>query len=128
MDFLLDKLNRRGWVNIFPEGKVTVSDRIGQLRWGVGRLVWDCSHDTTLIPVLHCGMDSVLPNPATDHESQPCVIRPGNLVTINIGPPVNMASIVRELRQVTANHSTVSSPITNSPPIRSKYPQRRRGH
>ena len=96
MDFLLDKLNRRGWVNIFPEGKVTVSDRLGQLRW-------DCEHDTTLIPVTQCGMDSgsVLPNPANgnDHESQPCVIRPGNLVT------VNMASMVRELRQVTANHS-----------------------
>ena len=41
MDFLLDKLNRRGWVNIFPEGKVTVSDRLGQLRWGLGRQVWE---------------------------------------------------------------------------------------
>ena len=109
MDYLLDKLNRRGWVNIFPEGKVTVSDRLGQLRWGVGRLVWDCEHDTTLIPVTHCGMDSVLPNPANgnDHESQPCVIRPGNLVT------VNMASMVRELRPVSANHSCILSIMTN---------------
>ena len=105
MDYLLDTLNRRGWVNIFPEGKVTVSDRLGQLRW-------DCEHDTTLIPVTQCGMDSgsVLPNPANgnDHESQPCVIRPGNLVTINIGTPVNMASMVRELRQVTAKPISVA--------------------
>ena len=106
MDYLLDKLNRRGWVNIFPEGKVTVSDRLGQLRW-------DCEHDTTLIPVTQCGMDSVLPNTANDHESQPCVIRPGNLVTVNIGAPVNMAIMVRELRQVTANHSCILSIMTN---------------
>merc|ERR1719158_2252062 len=72
MQFLLDKLNRGGWVNIFPEGKVTVEANIGHLRWGVGRLVWDCPQ-VTLVPVLHCGMDSVLPNPASPGDSQPCV-------------------------------------------------------
>ena len=34
MTFLLDNLNRGGLVNIFPEGKVTVEDNIGPLRWG----------------------------------------------------------------------------------------------
>ena len=37
MEFLLDKMNRNGWVNIFPEGKVYVDNHIGLLRWGVGR-------------------------------------------------------------------------------------------
>ena len=63
------------------------------------RLIWDCERTPTLIPVMHMGMDSILPNPAGDHESQPCVIRPGHLVTVNIGQPLNMDCILTELRQ-----------------------------
>merc|ERR1719410_748845 len=63
MRFLQDKLDRGGWVNIFPEGKVTVSNNINSLRWGVGRLIWECVTSPTIVPVIHCGMDSVLPNP-----------------------------------------------------------------
>ena len=99
MQFLVDKLNRGGWVNIFPEGKVTVGRHIGMLRWGVGRLIMDSDKVPTVVPVLHMGMDSVLPNPADDTESQPCVIRPGNLVTVNIGAPVQLDNLVRELKQ-----------------------------
>jgi len=99
MQFLLDKLNRGGWVNIFPEGKVMVRENIERLRWGVGKLVWECERLPTIIPVLHLGMDSVLPNPKNDDESQPCVIRPGNLVTVNIGQPINLESMVKELKQ-----------------------------
>jgi len=99
MRFLQDKLDRGGWVNIFPEGKVTVSDSINPLRWGVGRLIWDCVTSPTIVPVIHCGMDSVLPNPASDDEPQPCVLRPGNLVTVNIGRPLDMSGLVAELRQ-----------------------------
>jgi len=98
MQFLLDKLNRGGWVNIFPEGKVTVEDNIGLLRWGVGRLVWDCERPPALVPVLHMGMDSILPNPVSPGDSQPCVLRPGNLVTVNIGQPLDMGPVVQELR------------------------------
>merc|ERR1719270_2213976 len=100
MGFLLDKLNRGGWVNIFPEGKVTVEASIGQCRWGVGRLVWDCARPgLVLVPVTHLGMDSVLPNPASPSDSQPCVLRPGNLVTVNIGQPLDMGKMVQELKQ-----------------------------
>ena len=99
MRFLQDKLDRGGWVNIFPEGKVTVSNNINPLRWGVGRLIWECVTSPTIVPVIHCGMDSVLPNPASEDEPQPCVLRPGNLVTINIGKPLDMRGLVLELKQ-----------------------------
>jgi len=98
MRFLQDKLDRGGWVNIFPEGKVTVSDTIKPLRWGVGRLIWECVSSPTILPVVHCGMDSVLPNPASDDETQPCVLRPGNLVTVNIGRPLDVSGLLAELR------------------------------
>ena len=98
MRFLQDKLDRGGWVNIFPEGKVTVSDTIKPLRWGVGRLIWECVSSPTILPVVHCGMDSVLPNPASDDETQPCVLRPGNLVTVNIGRPLDVNGLLAELR------------------------------
>jgi len=98
MRFLQDKLDRGGWVNIFPEGKVTVSDTIKPLRWGVGRLIWECVSSPTILPVVHCGMDSVLPNPTSDDETQPCVLRPGNLVTVNIGRPLDVSGLLAELR------------------------------
>ena len=99
MRFLQDKLDRGGWVNIFPEGKVAVCDTISPLRWGVGRLIMDCVTAPSLVPVIHCGMDSVLPNPATPDQPQPCVLRPGNLVTVNIGQPLDMSGLLAELRQ-----------------------------
>jgi len=66
----------------------------------VGRLVWDCARPgLVLVPVTHLGMDSVLPNPASPADSQPCVLRPGNLVTVNIGQPLDMDQMVQDLKQ-----------------------------
>ena len=60
---------------------------------------WEAGLGLVLVPVTHMGMDSVLPNPASPDDSQPCVLRPGNLVTVNIGRPLDMDQMVQDLKQ-----------------------------
>jgi len=97
MDFLLARLNGGGWVNIFPEGKVNADGGVLRYKWGVGRLVWDCATPPILLPVVHLGMDTVLPNPE-EGEAQSARIRIGNLVTVNIGTPVDLEGLVEKLK------------------------------
>jgi len=97
MDFLLARLNGGGWVNIFPEGKVNADGGFMRYKWGVGRLAWDCATPPILLPVVHLGMDTVLPNPK-EGEEQSVRMRFGNLVTVNIGTPVDLEVLVERLR------------------------------
>jgi len=98
MEFLLDRLNGGSWVNIFPEARVNANGEYIRYKWGVGRLMWDCSTAPLLLPVVHLGMDRVLPNPGPG-EAQSAIVRPGNLVTVNIGAPVDMADMLDKLRK-----------------------------
>ena len=98
MRFLQARLDSGGWVNIFPGGKVTQEDGVGPLRWGVGRLVWNSPTCPVILPVIHLGMNTILPNPRSEGEKQSYVMRPGNLVTVNVGPPLHLSSLLRDLR------------------------------
>jgi len=100
VSFLGERLREGGWVNMFPEGRVTLEPppySRGRYRWGLGELLLSCEPlPTLLLPVCHAGMDQVLPNPQQPGEGQPCLVRPGNLVTINIGRPRLLDSKLRE--------------------------------
>jgi len=98
MEFLLERLNGGSWVNIFPEARVNADGGYIRYKWGVGRLMWDCTTSPLLLPVVHLGMDRVLPNPRQG-ESQSAIVRPGNLVTVNIGSPVDMGEMLDRLRK-----------------------------
>jgi len=97
MQFLLRRLDGGGWVNMFPEARVNADDSFIRYRWGVGRLMWDCITTPILLPVVHIGMDKVLPNPR-DGERQPVILRPGNLITVNIGKPVHLDKLISKLK------------------------------
>jgi len=91
MRFLEARLSAGGWVNLFPEGKVTPGGPPyagRRYRWGVGSLLASCRPSPPLVlPICHVGMDRLLPNPAVAGEQQCMLPRPGNFVTINIGKP-----------------------------------------
>ena len=112
MRFLQDRLDSGGWVNIFPEGKVTLGDGVGPLRWGVGRLVWNSLTCPVILPVIHLGMNTILPNPRTEGEKQSYIMRPGNLVTVNIGPPLHLGAMLRDLREAGTDAVSARREIT----------------
>lgn len=115
MDFLLSRLNQGGWVNLFPEGRVNMEHTYIRFKWGVGRLVNDAKVLPIVIPVVHVGMDSVLPNPTGPRagQSQTMLLRPGNLVTINIGSPIQLDKLMERLNRAQASAEERRKAITD---------------
>ena len=83
-----------------------------RFKWGVGRLVSDARSLPIVIPIFHIGMDKVLPNPRPG-EKQTVLVRPGHLVTINIGDPVNLGHVVEKLRRDRASDEERRKVITD---------------
>lgn len=113
MAFLLARLDRGAWVNIFPEGRVNWPPSPLRYRWGVGRLLADCGAPPLLLPVCHRGMDRVLPNPENKGQKQPFIPRLGNLVTVCVGRPVDMAPLLNRLRAEGAGEEEMRARLTD---------------
>ncbi|KAF3340683.1 tafazzin-like isoform X2 [Carex littledalei] len=63
MDMALSKLNKGGWVHIFPEGSRSRDGgkTIGPTKRGVGRLVMDADTTPIVVPFVHSGMQDIMP-------------------------------------------------------------------
>ncbi|KAJ4775851.1 Phospholipid/glycerol acyltransferase family protein [Rhynchospora pubera] len=63
MDMALSKLNKGGWVHIFPEGSRSRDGgkTIGPAKRGVGRLVMDADNMPIVLPFVHSGMQDIMP-------------------------------------------------------------------
>lgn len=85
---------RGEWVHVFPQGKIVFNDgkgKVGDLKWGVGKLVCDSYLLSGRIPVVlpfhHTGMTSVLGK----GEIVPSV---GGWVEVRVGEVVRLADLV----------------------------------
>ncbi|XP_037910620.1 tafazzin homolog isoform X2 [Hermetia illucens] len=93
VDVCIEKLALGDWVHVFPEGKVNMEKEFIRLKWGVGRMIYESPKLPIIIPIWHEGMDSVLPN------TPPYYLRFGKKVTVNIGKPIQLSSLVQSLKE-----------------------------
>ncbi|CAH1640026.1 unnamed protein product [Spodoptera littoralis] len=106
MDFCVERLSRGEWVHIFPEGRVNVNKEHIRFKWGVGRLVADCSAAPLIVPVWHEGMDAVLPN------TEPYLLKFRKQVFLNVGEPIQIHHLLDKLRSANASEEETRAAIT----------------
>lgn len=107
MNFCIEQLSRGQWVHVFPEGRVNMSKEYIRLKWGVGRMVLDSPVTPIIVPIWHVGMDDVLPN------DPPYILKTGKRVTFNFGEPIELSSLIAELKMSNASEETARKAITD---------------
>merc|ERR1711862_693866 len=117
MDFVLKKLNERGWAHTFPEGKINVDSKnvFLRLKWGVGRLVAEADITPKVIPFWHCGMDDILPN------KRPYIPQTGKIVTIVIGEAMDFSKLIMDMKYLNESDEAIRKAITDQ--IQSEFLQ-----
>ncbi|GMS95397.1 hypothetical protein PENTCL1PPCAC_17572, partial [Pristionchus entomophagus] len=90
MDFCLEKMEQdNAWIHIFSEGKVVEAP--GRFKWGVGRLVNECSKPPLVLPIWVEGMSKLWPN------HPPYYPRFGNTVNVFIGDVIDTKDWLQQL-------------------------------
>ncbi|KAI4369387.1 hypothetical protein MLD38_017829 [Melastoma candidum] len=110
MDMATSKLNRGGWVHIFPEGRCSRDGgkTLGSPKRGVGRLVLDTDNIPMVVPLVHTGLQDIMPTGAN-------LPRIGKAVIVVVGDPLDFEDVLNmeESQHVTRGHlyDAVSSRI-----------------
>lgn len=78
-----------------------------RLKWGIGRMIYECPVIPIVIPVWHIGMEEVLPN------YPPYYLRTGKKITINIGEPIELKDLIKKLRAENASGEMARKAITD---------------
>ncbi|KAK1288288.1 N-acylphosphatidylethanolamine synthase [Acorus calamus] len=88
MDDALDILSDGGWLHTFPEGKVLQENGpIRRLNWGTASLIARAPITPTVLPIVHCGFEKVMPEKFL-FGRRPLLPLCGKKIQIVIGEPI----------------------------------------
>ncbi|ESO89856.1 hypothetical protein LOTGIDRAFT_234000 [Lottia gigantea] len=107
VDFLIQRLNLGDWVHIFPEGKINLNKERIRLKWGVGRMIFECTASPIVLPIWHCGMDDILPN------TRPYIPQLFKKVTYLVGAPMDFTEDVVKLKSLNKSPREIRKHITD---------------
>ncbi|XP_046662027.1 tafazzin isoform X1 [Homalodisca vitripennis] len=107
VNFCIEQLSRGQWVHVFPEGRVNMTKEFIRLKWGVGRMILDSPVTPVVIPIWHIGMDDVLPN------EPPYILKMGKKVTFNFGEPIDLSSLIDELKTSNVSAEVARKAVTD---------------
>lgn len=97
------------WVNIFPEAKIVqggylggredkaAREKIGRLKWGVGKLIARAEVPPVVVPIYHLGMDKILPQDEKMLRSM--IPKTGQDVIAIVGDPIDFEDLLAQYRQ-----------------------------
>jgi monolysocardiolipin acyltransferase len=109
MDAVVELLDKGEWVHMFPEGKRSLDGRIkAPLRPGVGRLIADAKTAPVVIPILHRGLEQVLP------RSSMVPFTLGKKMSVVVGDPIDLGPVVRRGRKEGLSEDALYALITAS--------------
>jgi monolysocardiolipin acyltransferase len=77
------------------------------LKWGIGRLIFESPVVPLVVPIVHLGMDQVLPNEA------PYIINIKKKVTLHYGEPIDFSEMLIGLRKSKADEVEARKAITD---------------
>ncbi|XP_014271664.1 tafazzin [Halyomorpha halys] len=107
VNFCIEKLKDGDWLHIFPEGRVNMNQEFIRFKWGIGRIIYELPVTPIVIPIWHIGMEDILPN------KRPYYFRVGKMMTLNFGSPIEVSSLVKQLKYDQVNPETARLIITN---------------
>ncbi|KAK1263283.1 N-acylphosphatidylethanolamine synthase [Acorus gramineus] len=88
MNDALDILSDGGWLHTFPEGKVSQGNGpIRRLKWGTASLIARAPITPTVLPIVHCGFEKVMPEKFLFGRRPPLPVC-GKKIQIVIGEPI----------------------------------------
>ncbi|XP_014204351.1 tafazzin homolog isoform X2 [Copidosoma floridanum] len=107
INFCIERLARGDWVHVFPEGKVNMYKENLRFKWGIGRLILESPKVPLIIPIVHLGMDQILPN------EPPYIIRTKKKVTLHYGDPIDLNELIADLKNSKVDEVQARKVITD---------------
>lgn len=86
---------------------VTKLSQIHRFKWGIGRLIFESPVVPLVVPIIHLGMDQILPN------EPPYMIKTKKKVTLYYGEPIDFSGMLKELRNSNVNEQEARKAITD---------------